>query len=210
MRRTSKVAPRARAESYRTVPNPPFQVKFGGASPPRAFAAGDPVFVLDKGGWFIGSAVVRVPLDPVAGRVRIQYMVPTNVGALFGSSWEQFYATSMIGIAEDADAHTVVPAAELELDPPAAGAPYPAGTVVVMLRQEPFRVQLAQLEIPSFLQGPGPGVVPIRMFAPDMSASTLAPIGAVVTAPVGTFVAVDVFAQAVQASFAPDQRLYLA
>jgi hypothetical protein len=111
---------------------------------PQAYAAGEPVFAIEPEGCVIRSAVVTAAAAPGDERVNLRYCVPANVMDLFGSATHSLYGWSQTGIEEAVSPGHVHPMAQFE----AAASPdgtLAAGTIVLLLRREFFRVTLAAL-----------------------------------------------------------------
>jgi hypothetical protein len=184
---------------------PPFTLDL--PVPPRPLMVGEPVFVIDKDGWFIRPGCVTAG-GPPAPEVHVQYRVPTGVENLFGASAAQSYMSfGTVGIEEPVSCSLVVPM-ENFAQPAAVGDTLPAGTIVVLLRPEPFRVQLAQLETPVTPDDASADVVSMRLLAPTSAGSSIAAVGASMKAKPSTFVAVARFASGLRESFNPAEPRY--
>ena len=176
--------------------------------PLRPMPVGEPIFIVERNGWFMRAGVLTTG-GPPAPDVHVQYRMPNDVEAMFDSNAAQSYRSSVtVGIEESVPCSLVVPMDRLG-QPPIGGSPLLAGTIVVLLRPEPFRVQLAQLE--SSIAPGDAGLASMRLLAPNSTGSSIAAVGASMKAKPGTFVAVAAFASRLQGSFDPvEPRVFLA
>jgi hypothetical protein len=143
---------------------------------PQAYAAGGAVFAIEPDGCVIRSAVVTAAAAPGDESVHLRYCVPANVLELFGSATHSLYGWSQTGIDEAVPPGHVHPMAEFESEASPDGT-LAAGTVVVLLRREFFRVTLGALA-----ESVPPGAAPgdrfeTRALAPDPSGRFLAATG---------------------------------
>jgi hypothetical protein len=176
--------------------------------PDRDYKQGAPVFCLDRGGWFIGSAVVEEDAESAEGKVRISYMVP-QAGSLpddksgFAERVESIYGPSSVGLREVVDMSGVLPILSLAL-PREPDDPLPVGSIVVMLREEPYRIQLAEVIGPPSGDGAG-----LRMIIPVDD--HLESDGAKANMPLNTFLTAGQYDAAMRHSnraMTPDMRSY--
>jgi hypothetical protein len=161
------------------------------------------VFAIEPDGCVIRSAVVTAAAAPGDESVHLRYCVPANVMDLFGSATHSLYGWSQTGIEEAVSPGHVHPMADFEAAAAAPDGALAAGTVVVLLRREFFRVTLAALA-----ESVPPGAAPsdrfeTRALAVDPSGRFLAASSPPVPTERVKFVLVSRFREALGAPLDP-------